>query len=379
MQKYGNFKDPKEVATSLVLKEDPRTSWKWHYDLLKTIEEAKPNPGHYGLLKVHELSISCGKECTFITQNIDNLQTELARGSEILYPEGYKEKEEGTEGFGFTDKIIEVHGNLKYMRCFRECEGPLLHFTPKPTPLLLSNTSFPTCKICSFIMHPHCLLFDETYVNHLYFRDLIEEAAKIADCMIVVGTTLETNLPLRVVQDYLERGGMVIEFNTVSAIKGGNANLVLGPSEDLLPQFATWFEDYLINSEKIEEDGWKFGVGVIPESDEGEEGIIEHIKHIKNCDGHKEEVKEESKGDLGKVITLNITPHNIKGNIQNKAQYNPITNKKGDNRPSGLQNTKVSASNVGRRSVTTFPSKTTTNTTRKQIINKPIPKRNVNK
>jgi NAD-dependent SIR2 family protein deacetylase len=43
-------------------------------------------------------------------------------------------------------------------------------------------------------MKPHEMFFDETYSEHYYRSDTVKEYLNGVDCLIVVGTALETNL-----------------------------------------------------------------------------------------------------------------------------------------------------------------------------------------
>jgi NAD-dependent SIR2 family protein deacetylase len=50
-----------------------------------------------------------------VTQNIDNFHTDIMIKNKHRLPK----KEEGTHEFGFTDGVLEIHGNVKYMKCFK--------------------------------------------------------------------------------------------------------------------------------------------------------------------------------------------------------------------------------------------------------------------
>ena len=71
-------------------------------------------------------------------------------------------------------------------------------------------------------MKPHVMYFDEHYTEHYYRSDTISNFADKSDCLIVVGTALETNKAKRLVVDALEREIPVIEFNMESAINRGH-------------------------------------------------------------------------------------------------------------------------------------------------------------
>jgi len=62
-------------------------------------------------------------ECYLITQNIDDFHSRLIKSSKHISPSLLKPKD---KGFGFTDGVIEIHGNLSYMRCFAECSLDLI-------------------------------------------------------------------------------------------------------------------------------------------------------------------------------------------------------------------------------------------------------------
>ena len=51
-----------------------------------------------------------------MTQNIDNFHTELIKASSIL-SKNIKQSEPGSDTYGKTEGILEIHGNRLYMRC----------------------------------------------------------------------------------------------------------------------------------------------------------------------------------------------------------------------------------------------------------------------
>lgn len=74
-----------------------------------------------------------------------------------------KKKKEGEEGFAFTDEVLEIHGNVLYMRCSKEC---CTNFYLTPTPPKTDEERkrlIPICKKCGANMKPHCMFFDESY------------------------------------------------------------------------------------------------------------------------------------------------------------------------------------------------------------------------
>ena len=113
---------------------------------------------------------------------------------------------EGEYGFAFERDIIEVHGNVYYMRCFNACTDKFFH-TPQHKPVNqdkdLEKTVVPLCKDCGGRMKIHTMMFDEAYSQKWYRSDEIETFLSKIDGLIVIGTTLETGLPSKIVRKTL--------------------------------------------------------------------------------------------------------------------------------------------------------------------------------
>ena len=58
---------------------------------------------------------------------------------------------------------MEVHGNIKYMRCMKNCDGGSLLVMPK----LETGITSPSCTKCGGPVRPHILMFDEQYDKEL--------------------------------------------------------------------------------------------------------------------------------------------------------------------------------------------------------------------
>jgi len=58
------------------------------------------------------------------TQNIDGFHPNLIKNSKILTPDPtkYEKHKEGSNQFGFTDDVLEIHGNADFIRCSEDCE-----------------------------------------------------------------------------------------------------------------------------------------------------------------------------------------------------------------------------------------------------------------
>jgi len=93
----------------------------------------------------------------------------------------------------------------------------------------------PKCEVCSAVMKPHSMFFDESYSEHYYRSDTVMNFVENSDCLVVIGTALATSLAKRIVSKFLEKELPVIEVNMESAINRGHNIQVLGKSEETLP------------------------------------------------------------------------------------------------------------------------------------------------
>ena len=84
-------------------------------------------------------------------------------------------------------------------------------------------------------MKPHSMFFDENYTEHYYRSDTVCAMLKKTDCLIVVGTALETNFAKKIVHDVLKAENPVIEINLESCISAGHVYQVIEKSEIALP------------------------------------------------------------------------------------------------------------------------------------------------
>ena len=101
----------------------------------------------------------------------------------------------------------------------------------------------PKCQKCGNVMKPHVLLWDECINEEKYRTNTVREFTKAADCLIVVGTTLETEKGKRIVNSLLRKNIPVIEVNPTSVIRKGKNLQVLQKPEVALPElFKTYYE-----------------------------------------------------------------------------------------------------------------------------------------
>jgi len=198
--------DPSITLTRRMFDLDPTVLWDWLIDFISLVEKAKPNAAHYAILNLQEHCKRIGKKFTLATQNIDDFHPQLIKESLLLRPK--KEFKEGESGFGFTEGVLEIHGNGNYMRCGNECSIKLFHY-----PKGLKKGQVPKCKQCGASMRPHILLFDEMYRQDLYALDTARNKGEESDCMFVIGSELATNLPSLLVYNHLLAEKFLIQVN----------------------------------------------------------------------------------------------------------------------------------------------------------------------
>jgi len=110
------------------------------------------------------------------------------------------------------------------MHCSDEMSDHATDFVQSP---ILSEVKdfknhVPKCSKCGKIMKPHCMFFDECYSEKFYRKETIDSYLELADCCIVVGTALQTNFALRIVNSFLKKELPVIEINLETAIDKGH-------------------------------------------------------------------------------------------------------------------------------------------------------------
>ncbi|MDX1555991.1 MAG: Sir2 family NAD-dependent protein deacetylase [Xanthomonadales bacterium] len=187
---------PQELATRRAFERMPREIWGWYLNRLHACSDAKPNTGHLALARLaQELG---PRRFTLITQNVDGLHARSGLDEACL---------------------IEIHGNLRRMRCFAECHDslqPLPHSLRHGTAGDLCDEDWARlrCQRCGGPMRPHVLWFDEYYEERYYRSDSALKAVKQSDLLLVIGTSGSTTLPALVVEHALFGGMDIIEFNT---------------------------------------------------------------------------------------------------------------------------------------------------------------------
>ncbi|CAI2363991.1 unnamed protein product [Moneuplotes crassus] len=232
-KKYKHCETPEELATLKFFKAHPEVKWQCIHDFYELCKNAEPNAGHKAIVQFQEYCKLNGKQCHLVTQNIDDLHARLIRESEILKP---TVTSEGEPGFGFTDSVYEIHGNLSYSRCSQECSKALKPVQVPDKELSLED-QIPKCEECKSIMRPHVLWFDECYTQELHKVQTVKNIINSkVDALIIVGTALATTMANRLVNECLSRKILTINMNLEPCCDFGPVVEILGKSEETLPK-----------------------------------------------------------------------------------------------------------------------------------------------
>lgn len=165
-----------DLATPEAFAEDSRLVWEFYNWRREVLAPLHPNPGHLALAAME----SRFPHFTLITQNIDGLhQTAGSR------------------------KVIELHGNIWWVRC-TGC-GELTEDRRAPLPEL------PTCEACSALLRPHVVWFGEMLDPKIL--DQAYRALETCQVMIVVGTSGVVQPAASMGATARRRGAFVAEIN----------------------------------------------------------------------------------------------------------------------------------------------------------------------
>ncbi len=211
--------EPTELLTCSTFDVNPKFLWNWFVDFKAIMDRAQPNPAHLAILKLQEHCKTHGKEFTLVTQNIDNYHSLLVRQSKILHPRVVDK--EGDREFGFTEGVMEIHGNANYMRCSSDRHSGIYRY-----PEGLQRDCVPVCPKCGSPMRPHVLLFDECYRQDFYKSNTASFRSENCDCMFVIGSELLTNLPRSIAYSHVSAGKLTVEINPRKVIDYTGNNLV---------------------------------------------------------------------------------------------------------------------------------------------------------
>lgn len=172
------------VETALsgpMLQRDPALCWKYLAELARACLSAEANAGHYAIAQLQQLK----PECWVLTQNIDGYHR--AAGSP-------------------SERLIEIHGEIAPLYC-QVCgaqDDALETHLQQPLP--------PRCRLCSGVLRPPVVLFEERLPVSALER-LQAQTALGFDVVISVGTTASFPYIVEPILRTRYAGGFTVEVN----------------------------------------------------------------------------------------------------------------------------------------------------------------------
>ncbi len=172
--------DPMEFGYIESFRRNPAKVWKMIIEIKAILEEAKPNPAHFGLAELEKLG--CIK--TVITQNIDSLHQKAG-----------------------SSNVIEFHGHARSLRC----DNCGLHY---PSETVNIQELPPRCS-CGGPLRPDFVFFGEPIPVRAHTMAM--EAVRMCDVLLVVGTSASV-APASIMPIIAkEAGAIIIEVNPSSS------------------------------------------------------------------------------------------------------------------------------------------------------------------
>lgn len=203
-----NEVDVLAYATAEALKQDPFKVWRFFASLRQQLKYAEPNAAHYALAKL-ESHMENHQNFTLITQNVDGLHQRA-----------------------MSKNVIEMHGNLKRIRCqYKKCRLKPYeddHF---------SLESLPTCNLCGSPLRFDIVLFGE-HIQMDIQRE-IKKSLRSCNLFMAIGTSREVYPAAGFVRVARSYGAKTIAIN-VEPIESATSDfheVYLGKAEEVLPEF----------------------------------------------------------------------------------------------------------------------------------------------
>lgn len=189
---------PEDLATPEAFLADPKLVWDWYAWRRAKVADVKPNAGHAALA-----DLARRKSVTLVTQNVDGLHQQAG-----------------------SDDVIELHGNIRRVRCFERGH---------PAGRWEDAAGVPSCAQCGSLLRPDVVWFGESLP-----AAALERAITLAgecDVFLSVGTSsvVEPAATLPVLAR--QAGALVIEVNPEATPLTRLADFSLrGPAGVVLPR-----------------------------------------------------------------------------------------------------------------------------------------------
>lgn len=198
--------DPQELATPAAFLKNPRLVWAWYAWRRAWLARATPNAGHDALAELARRV----PRLDLITQNVDGLH-QLAG----------------------SPNVIELHGNLRRTKCFRE-EIVIDEWVD-------TGEAPPRCPRCGDRLRPDVVWFGERLPIAAF--NAAVEAAATCDVFFSIGTSGLVEPAASLARVAMQHGAKVVEINpTMTPLTQQVTFALCGPSGEILPALvkAVW-------------------------------------------------------------------------------------------------------------------------------------------
>ena len=148
-----------------------KEKWNWCFNFIENIKRNKPNKGHRAIIDFQEYCNKRGKQCTVITECIDNY---ILESHQDLISTESSISSKDTKDPDAESNIFEANGNILYMRWLNECSFDL-YLVPQRDPLIKFEKQLPICEKCGGAMRPHIKLIKDEYSEELHRSNSISE------------------------------------------------------------------------------------------------------------------------------------------------------------------------------------------------------------
>jgi len=179
----------------------------WRYRMENKMWLREPNPGHYSCLRLEQRE----KLLMVITQNVDGLHLKA-----------------GTS----PGRLVEIHGTMREVVCL-DCDerAPIERALAR----VEAGEDDPPCRSCGGILKTATISFGQGLVQKDMER--AQQAARMCDLMLAVGSTLSVYPVAGVVPVAKEGGARVVIVNAEPTAMDNMADAVLrGSISEILPQ-----------------------------------------------------------------------------------------------------------------------------------------------
>jgi NAD-dependent deacetylase len=196
---WADFK-PEDLATPEAFRRNPKLVWEWYAWRRERIHSVEPNPGHYALAELERNT----PEFTLVTQNVDGLHQRAG-----------------------SKNVIELHGNITRVKCFRE--GTLVNEWRE------DRSVPPRCPRCGDYLRPDVVWFNESLPAGAF--ETAEMKLRECDVFLSIGTSSVVYPAAMLPEIALNSRATIIEINPDETPLTNLATFSLrGPSGVILPE-----------------------------------------------------------------------------------------------------------------------------------------------